>query len=271
MPWDAFFKGDGNPADMDIDTGSSARPPLFRPVIDGWVLPHGYDETYEKGLQNQVTYIAGNNLDESGAVPPETFQKYRDDAADPNAPWHPGMPPTHVTLKDFRESAEQKFGDLAEEYLALYPATNDEEASLASNESVGDNARISTYLWGRDWTKHVSLPVRTYFWTYRALVGKDKPRRAAHASEIIYAFDNLDVEDRGWNATDHEVSDTISTYWTNFIKTGDPNGEGLVEWPLYDSDVPRVMEIGQHCGSMEVASEKKINFWYRFFQTQRAW
>ena len=68
LPWEEL--ADGLPeADENVDTGSAAKPPLFRPVVDGWVIPRGYAETYARGEQNDVGFLAGNNLDEGGAVP----------------------------------------------------------------------------------------------------------------------------------------------------------------------------------------------------------
>jgi len=57
---------------------------------------------------------------------------------------------------------------------------------------------------------------------------------AAHSAEIQYAMGNLDLDNRyAWDADDHKVSDTMQAYFANFIKTFNPNGAGLPEWPAY--------------------------------------
>ena len=63
------------------------------------------------------------------------------------------------------------------------------------------------------------------------------PRGAAHSAEIQYAMGNLDLDTRyAWEPADYEVSKTIQAYFVNFIKTGNPNGPGLPNWPAYRAD-----------------------------------
>lgn len=266
LPWRALVDGDA--VDSAVETGSSAKPPLFRPVVDGWVIPGGYEQTYANGLQNDVTYIAGNNLDESGAVPEAAFADTR--AAGSKAR-RPGMPPVHVTLDDYLAAARQKFGALADEFLKLYPADSDDEAALASNAAVRDNARISTFLWGTEWTRHATRPVYTYFWTHRAPQRGDGSRRASHSSEIDYVFGNVDPGSAGWSAEDHQIAEVMSGYWANFAATGDPNGPQTPRWPEYSPNSDAVMEAGGGFGLIPVAEPSRLDFWKRFFQTQQPW
>lgn len=266
VPWPQLMP-EGPVGDLAVRTGSNARPPLFRPVVDGWVLPQGYGASYAQGLQNSVAYIAGNNLDESGAMPDAAFAAVRAVAV---KPWRPGMPPTHVTLEDYLESVHEKFGELAGEALSLYPASTDDEAASAYNEVVRDNARISTYLWGTQWTAHATEPVYTYFWTHRA-PNAGPVRRAAHGAEIDYVFDNLDIVAQDWDDADREMARIMSGYWVNFIAGADPNGPGLPEWPQFRPGVPQVLNLDVTCEFEAVAGDEKIDFWSRFFKTEPSW
>lgn len=53
---------------------------------------------------------------------------------------------------------------------------------------------------------------------------------AFHSSELWYMFGTLDKCWRPMENTDYELSDRMVTYWTNFARNGDPNGENLPEW-----------------------------------------
>ena len=81
---------------------------------------------------------------------------------------------------------------------------------------------------------------------------------AAHASEIGYVFENL----RGWNgaqftAQDTAVSKIMNSYWTNFAKTGNPNGAGLSEWPIYTPADNKILEIKPNGSAVGEVDPKK--------------
>lgn len=98
------------------------------------------------------------------------------------------MPRTSVTLTDYVGAARRKFGSLGDDFLALYPARNDEEAALRNNEGARDNSRVSTWLWGKAWTPDSDKPVDTYFWTHAPPGESHDLRGAFHGSEILIAW-----------------------------------------------------------------------------------
>jgi para-nitrobenzyl esterase len=53
----------------------------------------------------------------------------------------------------------------------------------------------------------------------------------------------LSSENLPWRPQDEKVSDLMSSYWTNFAKTGDPNGNGLPPWPAYAAETYQVMHL----------------------------
>jgi para-nitrobenzyl esterase len=65
-----------------------------------------------------------------------------------------------------------------------------------------------------------------------------------HSTEIEYALGNLDTNDvYAWTEEDHAISERMQGYFANFVKTGDPNGEGLPPWPTYASGQRLVIDV----------------------------
>ena len=75
----------------------------------------------------------------------------------------------------------------------------------------------------------------------RDLPGDDQG--AWHSAELWYMMGTLDRCWRPWTEGDRVLSDKMLDYWTNFMKTGDPNGAGLPEWKPCSKDDSFVMDF----------------------------
>jgi para-nitrobenzyl esterase len=67
-----------------------------------------------------------------------------------------------------------------------------------------------------------------------------------HSAEVPFVFGTLlpgGFLGGTWNDTDRKISDQIQQYWTNFAKTGNPNGQGLPEWPKFDPKTRPYLEF----------------------------
>jgi carboxylesterase 2 len=84
-------------------------------------------------------------------------------------------------------------------------------------------------------------------------------------SEINYAFNNLYGIDLLWTTEDYAITDTMSNYWTNFIKNGNPNGQGLGTWPANSAASPVTMELGDAFEVLPVANSANIAFMKEWF------
>jgi para-nitrobenzyl esterase len=62
-----------------------------------------------------------------------------------------------------------------------------------------------------------------------------------HGVDVPYVFQTLDPTDRKLTVGDRAISETVSTYWTNFAKRGDPNGPGVPAWPEFNRQDRPVM------------------------------
>jgi para-nitrobenzyl esterase len=264
MPWQKLLEG-SDAFDSNVETLTNSKPPLFRPVIDGWVLPQNYSATYNARRQNQVKYVAGNNHDETGAVPEVAWPALRTNPEPPRG----GTPSINVTLGGYQAWAKRKFGPMAEEFLKLYPATTDDEAAQMNNRAARDNSRSSTLLWAEEWRKGVDLPIYPYFWNHTPPGAA--MRGAYHGSEISYVFDSLHAQNLAWTAEDRRIAEQMSSYWANFIAKGDPNGPGLPQWPAWQSGSTQLMGLGDKVGPFNAASPERFDFWKRFFAAQEQW
>ena len=206
----------------------------FRPNIDGYFLSTDVRTIYEQGAQSHIPLLAGWNADEDKMSVL--------------------LAPQKATAKSFAEQAQARFGDQASEFLKLYPASTDEEALISAEALAGDDfIAFSTWKWTDIQAKTGDAPVYQYRFEQVPAVKPGKmigsvpagQAGARHAGEIQYVFETLKSEEGvPWTADDFKVSDEMSTYWTNFAKSGNPNGTGLPDWPPYNSqDGYQVMHL----------------------------
>src|SRR5262249_26857478 len=148
--------------------------------------------------------------------------------------------------------------------LKEYAASNDEEAVQVATDLASDRfIAYSTWKWVDQAAKTGEKPVYRYFYTrprpkMTAAMGNATPglaggvvrnagpgtppppaRGAVHSAEIEYAMGNLDSNKvYEWTPDDHKVSTIMQDYFANFIKTGNPNGGNLPNWPpMKEGDV----------------------------------
>jgi para-nitrobenzyl esterase len=215
---------------LDIPQGIS-----IGPIRDGWFLPANPSN------EKQVPVINGFTADDIGAggiygAAPET------------------------TPQAYEKDAREAYGSMAGKFMSLYPAFSYSEVSRMRKESGRDRARVSMYLWA---SKQIGMSgtVYTYYFD-RAIPWPEHPEFGAfHSGELPYVFDNLSLLNRPWEALDHTLADQVSSYWTDFAETGDPNIPDLPNWPKFDPGQEETMQLGARTGPVRVADPEKLAFW----------
>lgn len=142
-----------------------AEPPLFRPVLDGYVLPTSYDAALKAGNFTKAKILTGNNKDESGASPA------------------PGY-----TVETYTAAMQEIFGsvDLADEFFQLWPAGNSSEsASNASNTYFREQSRTGTWMWAGEYTAGCEATANCSVVCSFSLVSKCEPPIEANLSSPL--------------------------------------------------------------------------------------
>ena len=140
----------------------------------------------------------------------------------------------------------------------LLPATTDALAEAgaihdipymigSTGNDIGDGKLLQES--GARWCENLLKLGRTPAWFYyfdRKLPGDSAG--AFHSCELWYEFETMNRCWRPWEDCDWELSQTMSSYWANFVKTGDPNGPGLPEWKAYTGENTQPMVLAEQVG-----------------------
>ena len=207
------------PADALLQATADESTPRFAPDIDGYFLTESPAATFARGAQAAAPLLLGSNSQEGSHV----------GLLDGKAP----------TPANYRAALDRLFGAQAQRALALYPG-NDEEAVKRSGTALAGDMFIahSTWRW-MDMHRHTGNAA-VYFYYYdqprpakrQPAAGETADAGAVHSAEIEYALGNLDGNPvYAWTTDDRETSRMLQGYFAQFIKHGNPNGEGLPEWP----------------------------------------
>ncbi len=224
------------PADKLLEASMKFGPFRFPSTIDGYFYPKSPIEIFKEGGQAHVPLLVGWNSEEMNAkaiMGNEAFTK-----------------------DNFEKVVKQMYGEHAAEILAVYKVDNDADVEEVATSLAGDRfIGFSTWRWSDLQAKTGGdNPVYRYMYSrprpdmvpemgdatpglaggVQKSNGAPKPapaKGAVHSAEIEYAMGNLYYNKvYAWTKDDYAVSSTMQSYFANFIKTGNPNGDKLSKW-----------------------------------------
>ncbi len=188
-------------------------------TIDGRLLTRQLVETWDRGEQAPVPLIAGFNAGEVRSM-------------------RVLLPPAPADAAAYDATIRARYGDLADPFLRLYPATSIGESMLATTRDA---------LYG--WTSQRLAIGQTaigqrgylYLFDHGYPAADDLGLHAFHASEIPYVFGTADRTPPMWPKvpdmpTERRLSEAMLSYWTAFAKTGTPAAAGQAAWQPYGQD-----------------------------------
>jgi len=238
----------------------------YSPIVDGYVLPESPGALFRQHRYNVCDLLTGWTEDD----------------------WFLFSGP--LTAIQFRAELAKQFGPKADSAQIFYPATDDATALNSLKHYTRDVLMaIQNYTWanlqsdgsgdpgigaGPGMEGYPSGAVYVYRFRRRPPATGDFVQYGAfHTAEVPYAYDNLAFVNRPWEPVDHQLAETMSSYWANFARTGDPNnpgkpnnsgdpgGPGLPVWPRYDHNpAMSVMILDEHPHSAPLPDKAALDF-----------
>jgi para-nitrobenzyl esterase len=196
-------------------------------VVDGKVLPEQMVTAFDKGDQARVPILAGFNQGEIRSLMALA-------------------PPVPASAADYEKTIRAHYGDLADDFLKLYPASD-------MKESIIETTRDGLYAWTAERLvkKQTALGLPSYLYEFdHGYPAMDQAgMHAFHASELPYVFGTMDTTPPLWpkipaEPREQALSDAMIGYWTSFARTGTPVAPDAPAWPAFDDTKSYMHFIG---------------------------
>ena len=200
-------------------------------TLDGYALTKNPYDVYKDGENNEEALLNGFNVMESDAfvVPQYLFN------------------PTNKS--NIKSRLVKEFGnDIGGKIFNLYKDKIDKDAFTAYNEIFSVHWFMQPHYSWSNMAKDNGVKVYRYQFTK-----ENKYHTTYHAGEMIYAYGNVKYDDHGYryDKSDLTLSETMLSYWSNFAKTGNPNGENLPVWNEFSIGDENLMELGNNVGPIK--------------------
>ncbi len=217
-----------------------------RGIVDGHVIPAQIYDMFAQGRQNAVPVMVGYNADEGTVLGAYSL-----------------VPKTEAA---YNIQLKMLYGDLAEQYAALYPPTDLTRQTLAIFRDSFATWPMQTWAM---MMANVKQDAYLYYFSHRPPGPDQELLGAFHAAEILYVFDNVPASEEN----DAQLAEEMSNYWVNFAKTGNPNGDGLPTWNPYRKDDRHYMEFNKEVKAGSVPGKDLFpgvwELWEQYYAKRR--
>ncbi len=219
------------------------------PIVDGYVIPDDQYKLYEAGKYEDVPVLIGYNSDEGASFLEEK------------------------TPAEYIKGVEKRYGKFANALVKAYPSGENSVPKTARDLARDAAFGWHTWSWARLQSQTGKSKVFYYYFDRHPDYPEDSPQYgygSPHGQDIAYVFMDLDTLNSQITKSDMELSEIMGTYWTNFAKYGDPNGEGLPEWPAFSASNPKVMYLDASPHAGPVPSEESLKVLDAYFEWRRS-
>ncbi len=189
------------------------------PILDGKLVVESCSEAYNAGRHARVPLMIGNNSAEIGGP--------------------------FVNASSSKEELFSMFGELKEEAKAAYDPEGNKEFAEVQTLFNTDKVWAEPARFAAQSVAAKGDPAYIFLFSYVPAAMKERMRFGpGHGTDISFVFDNLRVPEGGTaDPSDKEVARIMNGYWVNFAKTGNPNGDGLPLWPLFDQKTNEILDV----------------------------
>lgn len=219
------------------------------PIIDGHVIPDDQFKLYQQGRFNDVPILIGYNSDEGASFSREK------------------------TPEEFIANVEERYGQFSKDLLEAYPVGENSVPKTARDLARDAAFGWHTWSWARLQSMNGNSKVYYYYFDQHPEYGEDSQKfgyGSPHGQEVAYVFQNLRDNNPDLSAYDTAISKAMGTYWTNFAKYGDPNGNGLPIWPEFSKQNPKVLYFEKTPYVGPVPSEAALQVLDNYFEWRRS-